>query len=99
MAGNNYKTVLRITPDTPLLLPVQGYRPTPVMKWDKDDKGNRFVTDNQETDDNGVPLWTSKVNLTIKGFGSNVDIDVVDVVFPSKETPKTLPAEFLGQAR
>lgn len=93
----NYKTTLRYTPGNPLLIPVQ-VSPKPLKTWVENDKGKRAPNGPQATDENGVPLWVGSATLMKESFGET-DPELVEIVFASKETPKTLPAEIFGQAR
>lgn len=93
----NYKTTLRYTPGNPLLVPVQ-VAPKPVKTWVENEKGKRAPTGPQATDENGVPLWLGNATLMKESFGES-DPELVEIIFPSKETPKSLPVEIFGQAR
>lgn len=93
----NYKMTLRYTPGSSLLTPVQAPI-KPVKTWVENDKGKRAPNGPQATDEHGVPLWVGSAMLMKESFG-DADPELVEVVFSSKETPKTLPAEIFGQAR
>lgn len=93
----NYRTTLRYTPGTPLLVPVQ-VAPKPVKTWVENEAGKRSPSGPQATDENGVPLWAGHAMLMKEAFGET-EPEQIEIVFASKEKPKSLPPEIFGQVR
>ncbi|MDN5587303.1 MAG: hypothetical protein L0G69_12165 [Brevibacterium sp.] len=92
-----YKTVLRYIPGSAVIVPVQ-IPPKPVKTWVTNEEGKRAPVGPQDTDENGIPMWSATATLMKDSFG-DIDPELVEIVFPSKETPKSIPAEVLGQVR
>lgn len=93
----NYNKTLRFTPGTPLFSPT-AVPPKAVLTWIETEGGKRRPNGPQAVDMNGVPLWVATMTMTSENFGE-AQLELVDIVFPSKETPRTLPADLFAQAR
>lgn len=64
---------------------VSAGQPEPLMVWAEKD-GRRTLTDNQETDDNGEPLWTAYVLPTVADRP-----EVISVRVPARQQPVLTP--------
>lgn len=70
-------------------------KPKPVQVWATPEGGAKpKPTGEQAVDAHGVPLWTINASVLLLNFGET-ESELVTIQFPSKETPKGLPADLM----
>lgn len=70
-------------------------KPKPVQVWATPEGGGKpKPTGEQAVNEHGVPLWALNVSILVLNFG-DTESELITIQFPSKETPKGLPADLI----